>query len=159
MTSNEISLRKASPSDVEAITSLINSAFRIAEEFFVDEERITTQGVVEHMETGEFLLAERNGKLDGCVYLEHRGERTYLGLLSVDPTIQKGGLGSRIVSEAEGYCKNRGARFMDISVVNLREELLPFYGKRGYVEIGISPFQEEVELKRPCHFIRMAKQP
>jgi len=154
MTTN---LRRAEVRGAPQITSLINSAFRIAEEFFVDGNRISIEGVLEHFESGEFLLAEEEENLVGCVYLEHRGDHTYLGLLSVDPTIQRGGLGSRIVSGAEEYCRERGAKFMDISVVNLREELLPFYAKRGYIEIGTSPFPSNVKLKVHCHFINMSK--
>ncbi|PYS71039.1 MAG: hypothetical protein DMF69_11725 [Acidobacteria bacterium] len=150
-------LRRAELSDVPEITSLINAAFKIAEEFFVDGNRISIEGVLEHFESGEFLLAEEEGKLVGCVYLEQRGDHTYLGLLSADPTIQRAGLGSRILTGAEEYCRKRGAKFMDISVVSLREELLPFYAKRGYVETGTSPFPSDVKLKLPCHFINMSK--
>lgn len=157
MTPNEISFRKAEPADVNDLTSLINDAFRIAEEFFVEGNRITPEGVVEHMSTGEFLLAEREGKLIGSVYLEQRGDRSYLGLLSVDPAIQKGGLGSQVMLEAEDYCRNRGDKYIDIYVVNVREELIPYYSRRGYEEVGAAPFPEDVELKIPCHFISMTK--
>lgn len=157
MTSTDISFRKAEPPDVVQITSLINEAFRIVEEFFVEGARITTDGVREHMSTGEFLLAEREGKLLGSVYLERRGDRSYLGLLSVDPKIQKGGLGSQVMLEAERYCRDRGDKHMDIFVVNVREELLPYYSKRGYEEVGTSPFPSDVKLKIPCHFIKMTK--
>ena len=157
MTSNEINFRRAEPADVPAITLVINAAFKIAEEFFVEGERITSDGVIEHMVSGEFLLAEHEGKLVGCVYLEQRGDRSYLGLLSVEPTVQQGGLGSRILSQAESNCRDRGDQFMDISVVSLRKELLPYYAKRGYVEIGTSPFPSDVKLKLPCHFINMSK--
>jgi len=150
-------LRKAELRDVPRITSLINAAFRIAEEFFVDENRISSEGVLEHFDSGEFLLADEDENLVGCVYLERRGDHTYLGLLSVDPTSQRGGLGSRIVAAAEEYCRQRGSKFMDISVVNLREELVPFYAKRGYVETGTAPFPSHVKLKVPCHFITMSK--
>ncbi len=157
MTSNEITFRKAEQSDVDQLKSLINEAFLIVEEFFVEGERITTNGVREHMLTGEFLLAERERKLVGSVYLERRGDRSYLGLLSVDPTTQKCGLGSQIMSEAEKYCRDRGDKYMDIYVVNVREELLPYYSKRGYEEIGTAPFPSDVKLKIPCHFIKMTK--
>ena len=157
MASNQITFRKAERTDAAAVTQLINDAFRIVEEFFVDGDRITVDGVVEHMLSGEFLLAECERKLVGSVYLEQRGDRSYLGLLSVDPTIQKGGLGSQVVLEAEAYCRNRGDKHMDISVVSLREELLPFYSKRGYEEIGTLPFPSDVKLKVPCHFIQMSK--
>ena len=150
-------LRRAELQDAPQITSLINAAFRIAEEFFVDGNRISIEGVLEHLESGEFLLAEEEENLVGCVYLEQRGDHSYLGLLSADPTIQRGGLGSKILAGAEEYCRKRGSKFMDISVVSLREELLPFYAKRGYIEIGTSPFPSDVKLKLPCHFINMSK--
>lgn len=154
---NPIRIRIATAADALRITTLINTAFRVVEQFFVDEDRITEQGVLQHLASGEFLLVEDGEDLLGCVYLEHRGERSYLGLLSVSPTRQQGGVGSLMVSAAEDHCRSRGARFMDISVVNLRTELLPFYKKREYVETGTSPFPPEVKLKCPCHFINMSK--
>jgi GNAT superfamily N-acetyltransferase len=91
------------------------------------------------------------------VYVEPRGERSYLGLLSVDPTSQQGGLGSLLMFEAEKYCRERGSHCMDIVIVSLREELPSFYQKRGYVESGTSPFPPDVPTKIPCHFINMSK--
>ena len=46
---------------------------------------------------------------------------------------------------------------MDIVIVSLREDLPPFYQKRGYVESGTSPFPPDVPTKIPCHFINMSK--
>jgi GNAT superfamily N-acetyltransferase len=151
------STRIATPADAANITAIINAAFRIAEEFFVDGNRITQAEVEKLLEKGVFLLAETGDQLDGCVYVELRGERSYLGLLSVDPNRQQGGLGSLLMNAAETYCRERGAHFMDILIVNLREELPSFYRKRGYVENGTTPFPEDVETKIPCHFITMAK--
>jgi GNAT superfamily N-acetyltransferase len=151
------STRIATPADAANITAIINAAFRIAEEFFVDGNRITQAEVEKLLEKGVFLLAETGDQLDGCVYVELRGERSYLGLLSVDPNRQQGGLGSLLMNAAESYCRERGAHFMDILIVNLREELPSFYRRRGYVENGTTPFPEDVETKIPCHFITMAK--
>ena len=151
------STRIATPADAANITAIINAAFRIAEEFFVDGNRITQAEVEKLLERGVFLLAETGDQLDGCVYVELRGERSYLGLLSVDPNRQQGGLGSLLMNAAESYCRERGSHFMDILIVNLREELPSFYRKRGYVENGTTPFPEDVETKIPCHFITMAK--
>jgi GNAT superfamily N-acetyltransferase len=151
------STRIATPADAANITAIINAAFRIAEEFFVDGNRITQAEVEKLLEKGVFLLAETGDQLDGCVYVELRGERSYLGLLSVDPNRQQGGLGSLLMNAAESYCRERGSHFMDILIVNLREELPSFYRRRGYVENGTTPFPEDVETKIPCHFITMAK--
>jgi len=115
----QLSIRSAELADAPQITAVINAAFRIAEEFFIDGNRITQAEVEESLAKGVFLLAEVNGKLNGCVYVELRGERSYLGLLSVDPACQQGGLGSRLMSEAENYCRERGSRGMDILIVSL----------------------------------------
>jgi predicted N-acetyltransferase YhbS len=150
-------IRNANLSDDEQITAVINTAFKIVEEFFVDGNRISRAEVRQHMETGFFLVAETENRITGCVYLEPRGERAYLGLLSVDPTIQQGGLGSQLMTAGEDFCRARGARFMDILIVNLRADLPAFYSKRGYVANGTTPFPEDVPTKQPCHFINMSK--
>ena len=152
-----VPIRIAAPADAANITSVINAAFRIAEGFFVDGLRITQAEVEQLLAKGAFLLAEADEKLNGCVYVELRGERSYLGLLSVDPSSQKSGLGSVLMHEAENHCRERGSRFMDILIVNLREELPAFYRRRGYVENGTTPFPEDVPTKIPCHFINMTK--
>lgn len=152
-----ISIRTAASADAARITSVINAAFRIAEGFFVDGPRISQAEVEQSLEKGAFLLAEAGDKLNGCVYVELRGERSYLGLLSVDPEYQQGGLGSLLMLEAEKYCRERGSRFMDIYIVNLRTELPTFYQRRGYVENGTTPFPADIETKVPCHFINMSK--
>jgi N-acetylglutamate synthase-like GNAT family acetyltransferase len=155
--SSKSKARVAQESDAEAITELINSAFRPAEEFFVGGNRIETEEVKELLRKGAFLLLEEDGKPAGCVYVEPQGERAYLGLLSVNPANQKGGFGSELMSAGEDYCRERGCRVMDIKVVNLRQELFAFYEKRGYVETGTSSFPADVETKLPCHFVEMSR--
>jgi predicted N-acetyltransferase YhbS len=152
-----ISIRTAAPADAAKITDVINAAFRVAEEFFIDGLRIGQAEVEQLLGKGAFLLAETGDRLSGSVYVEMRGERSYLGLLSVDPASQKSGLGSLLMNEAENYCRQRGSRFMDIYIVNLRQELPPYYRRRGYVENGTTPFPADVPVKIPCHFINMAK--
>ena len=150
-------IRPATEADAESIVALINDAFRIVESFFVEGNRITLKEVREYLQLGEFLLAEDNNRLIACVYLEPRGERTYLGLLSVDPTLQKAGIGSSLMTAAEERWRARNAKYIDILTVSLREELSAFYGKRGYVKTGTSPFPADVKTKLPVHFVNMSK--
>ncbi|HMG72218.1 MAG TPA: GNAT family N-acetyltransferase [Pyrinomonadaceae bacterium] len=151
-------VRLAALSDAERITTLINCAFRRAEEFFIDEDRIKLENVRDFFETGKFLLGESDRVVAACVYVEQRNDRAYLGLLSVDPARQHSGLGSLLMDAAEEYCRGLACRFMDINVVNLREELFGYYRQRGYIETGTSPFPADIETKLPCHFIEMSKQ-
>jgi len=152
-----LTVRMASLKDAEKITSLINESFRRAEEFFVETDRIDLRSVHNYFGTGVFLVGERDGAVRACVYVEPRGNRAYLGLLAVDPSCQHSGLGSLLMDTAEEHCRGLGCRYMDINVVNLRQELFGFYHKRGYVETGTSPFPEDVATKLPCHFIEMSK--
>jgi GNAT superfamily N-acetyltransferase len=150
----------AGSDDAERITILINSSFRPAEEFFIDEDRIDSDSVGNFLVNGNFLLAESEGTMLGCVYVEQRpndNARAYLGLLAIDPSRQRAGLGSLLMDAAENYCRRLGCRYMDLNVVNLRAELPGFYRKRGYVETGTSPFPDDVKTKVPCHFIEMSK--
>lgn len=148
-------MRLAEPADAAGITTVINSAFRCAENFFVDRDRIDLKDVRKHLEMGKFLLLEHEGTLLGCVYVEPcptpqseipdpKSSRAYLGLLAVDPTRQQAGLGSLLMEAAEDYCRKLGCRFMDISVVNLRQELPDYYHRRGYVVTDTSPFPPEI---------------
>lgn len=152
-----VQIRIADPADAGQVMAVINSAFRIAEDFFCGADRITPEEVERLFTTGTILVAETDRVLAGCVYVELRGERSYLGLLSVDPSQQQSGLGSLLMTAGEKHCRERGSQFMDIYIVNLRVELIPFYQRRGYSETGTLPFPPEVETKLPCHFITMAK--
>lgn len=154
---NHFHVRVANPADAAEITVLINSAFRPAEGFFVERDRIEVEEVINSLGAGQFLMAEEEGALVGCVYVEPRGERAYLGLLSVDPSRQHSGVGSLLMAAAEDYCSGLACRFMDIKIVNLRKELPGFYRRRGYVETGTSSFPADVETKQPCYFIDMTK--
>jgi GNAT superfamily N-acetyltransferase len=152
----EIHIRRATVADAQEITALVNLAFRV-ERFFVDGDRIDIERIRALMEKGTFLLAEDTAALAGCVYVELRGERGYFGLLAVEPSRQRRGLGRRLAREAEDYARAAGCRVMDIQTVNVRTELPPIYHKMGYVEAGTAPFPAEVVTKQACHFIIMSK--
>ena len=94
--------------------------------------------------------------VSGCVYVELRGPRAYLGLLSVDPVRQGGGVGKKLIAAAEKYARGHGCGHMDIRVVNLRAELPPYYRALGYEETGTEEFHGE-PVKLPCHFVVMSK--
>jgi GNAT superfamily N-acetyltransferase len=153
-----VHLRLGEIHDAEAITAVINLAFRVAESFLMDRDRMDLESVQSLLTSGKFLLADHGGAVAGCVYIELKAERAYLGLLSVDPKHQKAGVGSRLMNAAEDYCARAGCRFMDLQVINLRQELPRFYRNRGYIETGTAPLTPGLRPKLPCHFVKMSKQ-
>jgi predicted N-acetyltransferase YhbS len=113
----ELKTRLATDADAEAISALVNAAFKV-ERFFIDRDRIDAGKVREMLGAGNYLLAEDNGTLMACVYVELRGQRAYFGLLGVDPSRQGQGLGRKMVEEAESYARATGCEFMDLRIVN-----------------------------------------
>ena len=93
----------------------------------------------------------------GCIYLQRAGDRAYFGMLSIDPVWQRQGLGPRLIDAVEARARELGCRFMDIHIVNLRDELPAYYRRFGYVENGTLPFSDPERSTRPCFFIVMTK--
>jgi len=152
-----VQIRVADNRDAEAVTAVINSAFRKAESFFIDGDRIDLDSIRSLMEKGKFLVADGEGALAGCVYVELRGARAYLGLLAVDPKLQRSGLGSALMNAAEDHCRKSGCGFVDLRTVDLRTDNRAFYSRRGYTEVGTEPFPSHLTPKMPCHFVNMSK--
>jgi GNAT superfamily N-acetyltransferase len=142
--------------DVDALAALINAAFRV-EQPFIEGDRIDAEGVCSYMAKGKFLLAEDANNLVGCIYVELRADRGYLGLLGVDPPRQGTGLGRKLMVAAENYFHKAGCQFVDLRVISPRTPLPSFYRHLGYVETGTAPFAPDVPVKVPCHYILMSK--
>ena len=73
-----MNLRIARLEEADAITALINLAFQV-EKFFIDGDRISVAEVRSLLQKGWFLVMEAGNALCGCVYVESRGPRGYLG--------------------------------------------------------------------------------
>jgi predicted N-acetyltransferase YhbS len=149
-------IRFAEPADAPAVASLVNAAFR-PERFFIDADRTNPEKVAVLLQTGKFLLLLEDGVLAGCVYAELRGQRGYFGLLAVDPQRQRSGIGAHLIAAAEQHCRAAGCQFMDLTFVNVRQELPGYYGRFGYAENGALPFPSEAVTKIPVHLVRMSK--
>jgi predicted N-acetyltransferase YhbS len=152
-----VRMRVAKAADAEAIVRVVNAAFRPAEGFVFDRDRIDLESVRESLGKGTYLIAEEDAAVCGCVYVELRGDRSYLGLLSVDPERQKSGLGAKLMDAAEVHCAKAGSRYMDLQIVSLRKEMYGFYHRWGYVETGTEPLPPGLNPKLPCHFVKMSK--
>lgn len=159
MTSPQIelaaTLRLAGQQDAVALAGLVNRAYEI-ERFFVDGARTNTEEVAELLQHGRFLVLDCAGGLAAAVYVKTDGEDAQIGMLSVSPELQGRGLGTRLVAVAEAFSTAVGCRSVGLQIVNLRDELGPWYRKLGYRETSQLPYVDR-PIKRPCHFIAMSK--
>jgi predicted N-acetyltransferase YhbS len=149
-------IRTAEAVDAPAIARLVNAAFR-SERFFIDADRTDPEKVAALLQKGKFLVLFEDGALAGCVYSEIRAERGYFGLLAVDPLRQRSGIGARLIAAAEQHSRSAGCRFMDLTFVNVRQELPAYYQRFGYAENGVLPFPADQVAKIPVHLVRMSK--
>ena len=155
-------VREATARDVPALVRLINVAYRV-EEFFIEGDRTHDAEIRGLLVSDCFLVVDgdpASGEgtgLAGAIYISIEGVRGYFGMLAVDPARQGNGLGRALVVAAEDFCRRRGCRWLDLSVVDLRTELRPFYDKLGYKEFGVAPFPDPNKLTRPAQLIRMTK--
>jgi GNAT superfamily N-acetyltransferase len=150
-------VRRASRSEAAAIAALVNRAYEVERSFKVGD-RTTVEEIERLAEDGAFLVLDgAQGGLAAAVHVRAEGGRASFGMLSVDPDLQRAGIGRRLVAIAESYCQAQGCHLMEIAVVNLREDLPPFYRRLGYEVSGTAPFPAPGELTRPAHFILMAK--
>jgi ribosomal protein S18 acetylase RimI-like enzyme len=154
---SKVRIRPASDADVPALVRLINAAFAVEQVVF-DGNRVDDLGVRAYMSGGTFLVAEDSGGMAGCVYIETRDNRSYLGLLSVQPARQGSGLGRRLVAAAEVLARESGSRAMDLRVISARGELLPFYQRLGYQVVRTERFPANLIAKVPAHYMLMSKQ-
>ena len=156
-------IRLATTADIAALVRVINRAYEVEAHIFhgdrTDEaevrDRIAKPNacvLVIDAPTG----APGNGTLAGAVFVEVRGDRSYFGMLSVDPDWQGRGFARELIAAAEARATAAGCAFMDIDVVDLRTELPAFYTGFGYAPAGSTPFASEAA-KVPVRMVRMTK--
>ena len=135
-----------------AIHALVQSAFRgeasrsgwTTEADLLDGQRTDEAALTDIVDsaTGVIVLAEEGGRVVACCHLEHPVNGVaYLGMVSVEPQLQAGGVGRAVLAEAERRALARAAGRMRITVIRQRSELIKWYERLGYRRTGESqPF-------------------
>jgi ribosomal protein S18 acetylase RimI-like enzyme len=140
----------ATDADLDAVAALVNSGYRgdssragwTTEADFLGGQRTDAEALRADLAArpGAVLLTLRDepeGELLGSVWLEPRGADVwYLGMLTVRPDLQSRQLGRTLLAEAERHAQARGARRMRMSVITVRDTLIAWYERRGYVRTG-----------------------
>jgi ribosomal protein S18 acetylase RimI-like enzyme len=90
-------------------------------------------------DAAQALLIARDGdELAGCVSVADKGEGlAYIGLVTVDPERQAGGLGRELLHAAERFAAESFASTRaEMTVITQRTELIAWYERRGYALTG-----------------------
>ncbi len=162
----------AAEHDIPALSELINSAYRgdnsrkgwtteadLLDGIRTDEDSLRS---MLHNPAATILKYEQIGHLLGCVYLEKKEDELYLGMLTVSPEAQAGGIGKQLMAAAEEVARNWNCRTLKMTVISQRHELIAFYERRGFKTTGeVEPFPMDDPRfglpKRSLEFIVMKK--
>ena len=148
----ELHFRAATPADLDAIVALVTSAYRgdssragwTTEADFLCGNRIDAEVLRADIERpgSRVLLAERGGELLACAHVSEEDGAGYFGMFSVVPGLQGGGIGKQVLAECERIARDEWQLpAMRMTVIDIRNELIAFYERRGYVRTGIlKPF-------------------
>jgi len=144
-------IRYATPADAEAISQLVNSAYRgdssragwTTEADLLGGQRTDAAAILEFLQGSDALqrvlplLFDSDGTLLACLQLEQDGAEGYLGQFAVRPTGQGAGLGRTLLSAAEEHARSHWhCQAMRMTVLEQRPELLAWYARRGYMATG-----------------------
>jgi GNAT superfamily N-acetyltransferase len=139
-----LSIRRASLRDLAMLHDLVHRAYRgdaarggwTHEADLLDGQRTDADALSAMLmdDTQRVLVAGAADRLAGCVQVSDQGGGTaYLGMLSVDPDVQAGGLGRALIAAAEQEARSAfAATRMEMTVIKQRAELIAYYERRGY---------------------------
>jgi ribosomal protein S18 acetylase RimI-like enzyme len=148
----QLTFRAATPDDASAIVALVESAYRgdasragwTTEADFLDGRRTGPDDVLAQIgrPRSRILLAEQDGALLACAHVADEDGAGYFGMFSVRPNLQNGGVGKAVLVEAERIAREEWKLpAMKMTVIDIRDELIAWYERRGYRRTGITkPF-------------------
>jgi len=151
-----LKFRHATHADIDALVALVESAYRgdASKQGWTTEADMLggrrtgpddIQGCIDR-ERSVILVAERRAaggdELIACAHVAEDNGAGYFGMFSVVPTQQGGGIGKQVIVEAERLVREDwNLPAMRMTVIDIRDELIAFYERRGYRRTGIKkPF-------------------
>jgi ribosomal protein S18 acetylase RimI-like enzyme len=84
-----------------------------------------------------FLVAEQDGRIVGAVMAGYEGHRGWINYLAVEPALQRGGLGRRLMAEAEKLLRAAGCPKINLQVRPDNRPVIEFYERIGFRVEGI----------------------
>jgi predicted N-acetyltransferase YhbS len=152
------SIRVAGSEEAEPIARIVNAAFEVERPFRLHGERTSPENVRQLMLEGKtFFVAEEDGRIVGSVFVRITGHTGYFGMLSVDPSLQRSGIGRALREHAEEFCRHNGCSEMTLTTGDFRTELVPYYARAGYKVVSTEPGPAEWSMRSGFRVVHMAK--
>lgn len=136
--SDTLVLRAATAADAAAIAATIAASFEQYRGKLEPESgafRETAEGIAAELalESGA-IVAERNGRMIGCVIVKLEEDDLYFGRLSVVPEARGAGIARRLVEAVEDEARRRELAGVRLGVRIVLVENQQLFSSMGYVE-------------------------
>ncbi len=92
-----------------------------------------------------FLVAERGSEIVGTVMVGYEGHRGWINYLGVAPALQRGGLGRRLMNEAERRLRAAGCPKINLQVRPDNRAAIAFYERIGFAVEGTVSLGKRLE--------------
>ncbi|MBI2512936.1 MAG: GNAT family acetyltransferase [Opitutae bacterium] len=92
-----------------------------------------------------FLVAERGGEIVGAVMAGYEGHRGWINYLGVAPSLQRGGLGRRLMDEAEARLRAAGCPKINLQVRADNRVAIAFYERIGFAVDNVISMGKRLE--------------
>lgn len=163
----------ATVADIPALVHLVNQAYRgepsrqgwtteadlLKGDLRTDENDLTK--LLERPQAVVLKASDEADVISGCVFLEKREERLYLGMLSVSPEKQAHGIGKQLLAAAAEHARAQGCSSIYMRVLSKRHELIGWYERHGYHSTGeTAPYDAPSKYgvpTQPLEFVIMEK--
>lgn len=135
--SNPFLVRAARPGEAEAIVALLQRAFGVYRGKLRPESSAlleTPETIRTAMNAGTILLAERAGRILGCVSVQRKGDCAYAGRLAVEPMEQRIGVGRALLAATEALAREMGSDRLRVDVRLKLRDNRAFFRALGFVE-------------------------
>ncbi len=146
--------------DLADIAALVNSAYRgelatkgwTHESYLLGGQRTDEDSLRADLaaKPGATILTLRetaDAKPHACVWVEpSSADGWYVGMVTVSPLRQAGGIGRTMLEAAEAHARAQGGTSMQMTVISVRDTLIAWYERRGYALTGeTQPFPYDDE--------------
>jgi N-acetylglutamate synthase-like GNAT family acetyltransferase len=135
--SNPFLIRAARPDEAEAIVALIQRAFGEYRGKLRPESGAlleTAETLRAAMKTGTLLVAERSGRILGCVSVRRKDDHAYAARLAVEPMERRIGVARALMARAEALARQMGADRLRVDVRLKLRDNRAFFRALGFKE-------------------------
>jgi len=132
--------------DAKELDILVNSAYRgdssrqgwTTEADLLDGTRTDAAAIEELIGKPGYTILKyvEEAKILGCVELHQQQKKLYLGMLTVQPSLQGKGIGKKLLLAAEEEAKKLKCQSIFMTVISVRKELIDWYIRHGYRDTG-----------------------